>query len=159
MIFNRTQNDVTNAISIRNNKIKLDPITKQPIDTTPLTDIEKVILSKGFMTIETLNRIENKQTELKTGFNNIGYYNISIQTKQWEKGDIFHKSDFQRILNNENILKNALFIYQNTPDTPNISFYYEDINSIEKILYDLENMIDTVKNNYRECGTFHCGEE
>ena len=36
----------------------------------------------------------------------------------------------------------------------------DDINALEKILFDLDVMINDVKSHYRECGTFEsgCGE-
>ena len=37
-------------------------------------------------------------------------------------------------------------------------YYWDDINALEKILYDLDVMINDVKSHYRECGTFESGE-
>ena len=56
MIFDRTQNDVDTAILIRSEKV-------QNFET--LTESEIATLEKGTLTINTLNRIENKQSELK----------------------------------------------------------------------------------------------
>lgn len=153
MIFNRTQFDVDNAEKIRVTKVKT---------FSPLSDSEIETLEKGFLTINTLNRIEDKQTELKQLFNGLGYWSIDITNKSWKLGDNFTSkgkgNDFQRIIDNENTLRNAFFVYSYTPSTPNISFGFEDINSIEKILYDLDVMINDVKSNYLICGTFECGE-
>ena len=33
------------------------------------------------------------------------------------------------------------------------------INALEKILHDLDVMINDVKSHYRQCGAFECGEE
>ena len=52
MIFDRTQNDVDTAIRLRREKVQ----TFQE-----LTESEIVILEKGTLTINTLNRIESKQ--------------------------------------------------------------------------------------------------
>lgn len=151
MITDRTQSDIDNAKLIRENHVKqFKSLTAEQITT----------LERGTMTINTLNRIESKQDELKNLFNDIGYWNTDIINKtDWVNEDIFVESDFQRIINNENILRNAFYTYADTPNTPNISFHYEDINSLEKILEDLDVMINDVKSNYRECGTFECGEE
>lgn len=149
MIFDRTQSDVDTAYVIRETKVKT---------FTTLTDSDTATLERGFLTYNTLNRIEEKQTELKNLLNSIGYYNIDISNKTWQLGDIFNENDFQRILDNENNLRNAFFVYSDTPLTPEISFHYQDINSIEKILYDIDVMINDVKSNYRECGTFESGE-
>lgn len=151
MITDRTQEDVDSAVRIRTNKVKT---------FISLTEEEQTTLERGMITINTLNRIEEKQAELKNLLNTIGYWNINITNKtDWSDNDIFYEEDFRRILDNENILKKAFFVYKNTPETPDISFGYEDINSIEKILYDLDVMLNDVKSHYRECGNFECGEE
>ena len=159
MIFNRTQNDVDTAIRLRNEKVKFDPITMQPINTEALTESEIATLEKGTITHNTLNRVENKQEELKNLFNDMGYWNTPITNKVWGENDIFNVDEFQRILDNTNVLRQAFFVYKDTPNTPPISYYWDDINALEKILYDLDVMINDVKSHYRECGTFECGEE
>lgn len=149
MIFDRTQNDVDTAILLRDTKVK-------KFET--LTESEIATLEKGMLTINTLNRIEAKQEELKNLFNDIGYWNTSITNKTWSENDIFNADEFQRIINNTNVLRQAFFVYKATPNTPPISYHYNDINALEKILYDLDVMINDVKSNYRECGTFESGE-
>ena len=149
MIFDRTQNDVDTAILIRNTKVKKFEV---------LTESEIATLERGTLTINTLNRIENKQEELKNLFNDMGYWNTPTTNKTWGENDIFNVDEFQRILDNTNILRKAFFVYKATPNTPPISFYWDDINSLEKILFDLDVMINDVKSHYRECGTFESGE-
>lgn len=150
MIFDRTQNDVDSAVSLRNSKVK---------KFEELTESEIAIIEKGTMTYNTLNRIETKQEELKNLFNDIGYWNTPITNKAWGENDIFNVDEFQRILDNTNVLRNAFFVYKATPNTPPVSYHYNDINALEKILYDLDVMINDVKSNYRECGKFECVEE
>ena len=149
MIFDRTQNDVDTAILLRNTKVK---------NFETLTESDIATLEKGTLTINTLNRIESKQEELKNLFNEMGYWNTSITNKTWGENDIFNEDEFKRILDNANVLRQAFFVYKDTPNTPPISFYWNDINALEKILYDLDVMINDVKSNYRECGTFESGE-
>lgn len=149
MIIDRTQADVNNAISIRENKI-------QKFET--LTDRDLEILERGFFTISTLNRIEEKQAQLANLLTDMGYWNIPIINKMWWENNIFNVKEFQRILDNTNVLRNAFFVYKNTPNTPPISYHFSDINALEKILYDLDVMINDVKSNYRFCGEFECGE-
>ena len=149
MIFDRTQNDVDTAIILRREKVQ---------NFQELTESEIATLEKGTLTINTLNRIENKQDELKNLFNDMGYWNTPITNKVWGENDIFNVDEFQRILDNTNVLRNAFFVYKDTPNTPPISYHYNDINALEKILYDLDVMINNVKSHYRECGTFESGE-
>ena len=150
MIFDRTQNDVDTAIRLRKEKVQ---------NFQELTENEIAILEKGMLTINTLNRIEEKQEDLKGILNDMGYWNTPITNKVWGENDIFSVVDFQRILDNTNVLRQAFFVYKDTPNTPPISYYWDDINALEKILYDLDVMINDVKSNYRECGSFECGEE
>ena len=150
MIFDRTQNDVSSAISLRNEKVK---------NFQELTESEVLILENGTMTINTLNRIEEKQAELKNLFNDMGYWDTPIKNKSWDHTQIFDSAEFQRIIDNTNILRRAFFVYLDTPGTPPVSYHFEDINSLEKILYDLDVMINDIKSLYKECGAFECGEE
>ena len=124
-----------------------------------MTESEIATLERGTLTINTLNRIENKQEELKNLFNDMGYWSTPITNKTWGENDIFNVDEFQRILDHTNILRQAFFVYKATPNTPPISYHWNGINALEKILYDLDVMINDVKSNYRECGTFYCGEE
>lgn len=150
MIFDRTQNDVDTAIRLRNEKVQ----TFQE-----LTESEIATLEKGMFTINTLNRIESKQEELKNLFNDMGYWNTPTTNKMWSENDIFGVDDFGRIISNTNVLREAFFVYKDTPSTPPVSYHYKDINALEKILYDLDVMINDIKSHYRECGNFECGEE
>ena len=158
MIFDRTQNDVDTAIRLRNEKVKLDPITMQPTNLDELTPTELKTLNKGTFNYTDLNRIENKQEELKNLFNDMGYWNTPITNKEWGENDIFNVNEFQRIIDNTNVLRQAFFVYKETPNTPPVSYHYKDINALEKILNDLDVMINDVKSRYKRCGTFRCGE-
>ena len=150
MIFDRTQNDVDTAIILRREKVQ----TFQE-----LSENEVATLEKGTLTINTINRIETKQDELKNLFNDMGYWNTTTINKMWGENDIFNVDEFQRILDNTNVLRQAFFVYKATPNTPPISYHYNDINALEKILYDLDVMINDIKSYYKECGTFNCGVE
>ena len=149
MITNRTQYDVDTAILIRNTKVK---------KFEALTESEIAILEKGMFTLNTLNRIEEKQEDLKGIFNDMGYWNVPITNKSWDNTQIFDENEFQRIIYNTSVLRQAFFVYKDTPNTPPISYHWQDINALEKILYDLDVMINDVKSHYRECGTFESGE-
>ena len=139
MITNRTQYDVDTAIFLRNTKVK-------KFET--LTESEIATLEKGTITYNTLNRIENKQEELKNLLNGMGYWNTPITNKIWSENDIFNVDEFQRILDNTNILRQAFFVYKDTPNTPPVSYHWQDINALEKILYDLQHLIDNIKKSY-----------
>jgi hypothetical protein len=151
MIYDRTQADVDEAVRIRKEKVQ---------NFEDLTEEDIRILERGTLTINTLNRIEEKQEELKNLFAEDFYFSEAMEHKSWTYTDYFKKSDFDRISKNLDSLKEAYFTYASTPDTPNNNYTkFETINDIEKILYDLDIMINDVKSNYRECGTIECGED
>lgn len=151
LIYNRTEADVENAKKIRTEKVQTFA------ELTP-KDIE--ILERGSLTINTLNRIEEKQEELKNLFEEDFYFVDEIANKHWDYTDYFKQSDFDRILYNLERLVKAYLTYTSTPDIPDGNYRkYQTINDAEKILFDLDLMINDVKSHYRECGIAECGEE
>lgn len=152
MIFDRTEEDVKAAKNLIETKVK---------NFIKLTEDEKAILEKGTATTETLNRIENKISELRSVLNDMGYWNtnVSIKGKDWEASEIFDLPNFNRILKNLSILIQAFYVYSETPNVPNAEYIFTVFNDIEKILFDLEEIKNIVVNNYRQCGAYECGQE
>lgn len=150
MIYDRTLADVEEARRIRETKVK---------NFETLSQSEIIALERGFLTNETLNRIENKQTELKNKLQNAGYWNNEIENSIWTEDDYFFLEDWQRILHNQNILKNSYYVYADTPQTPTEKINYTNLNAIEKLLVDIEAIIDEMKAQYRKCGAYECGED
>lgn len=149
MIYDRTEFDATEARRIRLEKVQ---------QGLTLTDAEKETLSRGTISIDTLNRIEEKCAELVDIFALLGYDEVSgVISKAWSYEDIFHPEELSRILNNLNILRNAYFVYAYTPPTPQPRYHYTAINAIEKILHDLEELTDKVSQSFVYCGTIHSG--
>lgn len=148
MIFNRTATDVEEAKKIRENKVK----TGQP-----LTESEIEILERGMFTLSSINRIQDKQFELKNLINEIGYYSTPIIIKNFEETDFFTKEDFEQIINNNTKLKNAYFVLATTPLDAMPRYNYSDINKIELLLNDLEIVLEDMKSKFKRCGTFSCG--
>ena len=149
MIYNRTLEDVENAREIIETKVK---------KFLELTEEELDILNRGYVSVNTINRIENQQTMLKNLFNSMGYYNSHNENKEWGYSDIFKQIDLDRIVENTVLLRKAFFTFSYTPENPNAKYYFEDFNRMEKILFDLEDMANEIKSLYLECGTFECGE-
>ena len=149
MIYNRTEEDVKNALEIRKNVIQQG---QEP------TDEQREILERGMLTINTLNRIENKQSELSKLILSMGYRHKKIINKEWSVDDIFFDADLERIINNSKILKDAFFSYFDTPQPPQAEYYYTTFNDLEKILADIESLKGDVLKFYNFCGTIECGE-
>jgi hypothetical protein len=150
MIYNRTQADVDAAAKIRAERVQ---------HFVELTDEEIEILEKGTLTINTLNRIEERQEQLKNLFEEDFYFVANIENKSWSYTDFFLQEDFDRIISNLEKLKKAYLVYSDTPPIPDGNYrQYRTINDVEKILHDLDTMLNDVKSHYRECGTFESGE-
>lgn len=149
MITDRTAYDVQNA-----NKIWRNKVLKQ-ID---ITDEELITLQRGRISLDTLNRIEDKISEICSLFANIGYYVNIENTKSWSNGDIFYKSDIQRWIDSEDKMLNAFFYKNSTPFTPSAEYTITALNRIEQILVDIEDMYNDLISRFYECGTFESGE-
>lgn len=148
MIFDRKRSHVYDSIRIRDKKIK---------KFLPLTDDDIYILERGTVTVETINRIEEKQSELKSLFNGIGYWNTPIENKSWNGSMIFYAEDHKRLLENSICLLEAFYAFSYTPKSLIAEYTYSSWNDLEKLLYDLGEMVEIVKSNYRECGNAECG--
>jgi hypothetical protein len=151
MIFDRTQADVDAAIEIRAKLQRGEAITNE----------ETEALERGTLTINTINRIEEKQAELKTVFDSLGYRNTDgIENRAWGYEDFFRQEDFDRILRNLEILKNAYFVLTNTTIIPNTNYrQYGTINALEHILNDMSFIVDDMISNFRICGETECGND
>lgn len=155
MIYDRTIEDVNQAKQIVENIIKI----KENNTFEGLTDDQISTLERGMLTLTTINRIENKQTEIRELLNEAGYYNnAGDNTLDWEQGNYFMQADLERLATNSALLRNSIKVYADTPEAPKPVYHFVEINKMEKILVDLETLIGDLESNYRECGTFSCGE-
>ena len=149
MIYDRTQKDVNSALEIFRTKIDKN---------IELTEDDIAILERGMATLNTINRIENKQIELQQIIKNMLYGDAEISNKTWDDTQFFYKEDLERIVNNTANLRKTFYVFADTPENPRPEYHYREFNLIERILSDIELMIEYVKNNYKECGNFECGE-
>lgn len=148
MITDRTQLDVKNAKSIVEEKVK---------KFIELTSAEENILERGMVTINTINRIEDKQAEIQEILNDMGYWNVSIFNKKWNLGDVFRQSDLDRIVENNSMLRSAFYALKDSPINAIGKYHYLEFNSLERILLDIFTNIEYTISRYRRCGNFNCG--
>ena len=147
MIYNRTASDVETAKTLRGLLQARNTLTSEQI-----AELERLSC-----TDDMLNRVENKQAELAVILSGYAYM-VHIENKtDWQNEEIFTHQHHQRLLNNLDALKQAYYIYSTTPKTPTYMYGYEEANSIEKILVDIEAMIEDMEGRFRECGNFECG--
>ena len=131
-------------------------------------DINDIIANteRTYINYTDLNRIETRMEELSNQLNNYKYFN-NIQTKtDWDKQtntnsstNIPIKNELTIIVNNLKTLVNYYYVYDTTPNCID-SFENLDIykaNDIEEILYDLQDVINNAKKQFKFCGTIFCG--
>lgn len=152
LITDRTQADVSRA------KTLLDKVKSVGIENLNTTELAEYMAGlKGCYTISDLNRVENAVKYLSDLLNSLGYTN-TVNVKTWIDGEFFTPSQQTRYLNNLNILKNAYYISDTTPATPNTFNPYNKANDIEKILVDIEQIIINMTQNFIHCGVANCGQ-
>ena len=122
---------------------------------------------KAFVNYVDLNRIETRMQELSDSLNSYTYLNTITTKTDWQKQtsdnidtNIPFLHQLIRIMDNEQKLIDAYYVYSTTPPLPKSleNIDYSGFNNIEKILYDLHLMIQSMIDNFRECDTFYCGE-
>lgn len=101
------------------------------------------------LTINTMNRIEEKQTELGYILSECGYA-VNCDSRQWayDSGEIPRDCDYLRILENSDRLRKAFYVLQNTPNTPTDMFHFQHVNDVEKTLVDIETLIYNMKSGW-----------
>lgn len=137
MITDRTRNDVDNAIAIRE-KIK---------NGESITESEILTFERGFLTINTLNRVESKQAEIAQILSENGYI-TDITTKTWDYTGVFDLIEHNRLIDNLEKLKKSFFVFKSTPDVPLYMYGYQEMNDIEKVLVDIETLVNNMTSSY-----------
>ena len=149
MIFDRTDADRKAASAIREEKVK---------KFLALTADEVAQLERGFVTVNTLNRIEDAEADLKDLFDAYGVTVGTITTKTWTDSGYFDSADFARILDNLRALKTAFYSLKTTPKVPGANWKYQTWNAIEKILYDLTFLVNGMAANFIYSDEIYAGE-
>lgn len=137
------------------------PIEPLIIDRT-LRDVQ-LLNSKGNYNATDLNRVEEWCQYIADLLNEYGYY-VSIVTKtDWTVGlgKPNMTSEINRIKTNIQSLIDAYVVMQSTPEVPSttrLAINYQEANDIERILVDLEFLINNMAESFIWCGTVYCGE-
>lgn len=117
---------------------------------------------KGNYSSDDLNRVEEWMEYLKELLKEYGYY-VEFETKTDWQISFGHNmtTNINRIKTNLQKLKDAYFVMQSTPDVPStdrLSINYVEANNIEKIMVDIEFLINNMAASFIYCGTVYCGE-
>lgn len=148
-VYNRTKQNVIDAKTIR---------TKKFLKNEDLTEQEKAIVSKGSFSLDDINRIENNIYQIQTNLEENGYYSqMEKELVVYEQQDVFRKNNLTNWIQKTDALKKSFFVYDDTPKKPLAIYHYEEINKLEKILFDINNRLSEMKSLFRECGNYECG--
>jgi hypothetical protein len=145
-VYDRTQGDVDRAVLLQQRYIN-----------GSITEVEKEEWMqglKGCLNYADLNRVESNCSYLAE---NIAVF---VVTKGWERIDIPRASDFQRIRNNVDAIRNGFAVFKDTPRTPSVPLNtFEKWNDIEKILYDVDMIYHRTMDAFIYCGESYAGED
>ena len=83
----------------------------------------------------------------------------ALEDREWRESDIVRLSQWRQYLANVQALRDAYYTLAETGQLPDAEdrLDYTGANTIEKILADIDLLIDCMKSSYRRCGTFRAG--
>lgn len=112
---------------------------------------------KGQYTYTDLNRVEGWCEYIANIFNSYNYFvHVDVKT-DWKESDYHYSEDLERIRHNVNRLKEAYFSFTQIPD--NLEYMtIEKANAIEKILSEIDYLMQGMENNFVYSGVAGCGQ-
>lgn len=160
LIYDRTESDETASAAIRKSYQTLG-------NWSGLTDAERAQLERGTLTYNTLNRVESAVKTLAAALTSAGYpveitpvlKGSKAEDREWQEGDIVRRAQWTTFLDNVQKLRDAYYTLAETGQLPKPEdkLGYVGANTIEKVLTDIDLLIDCMKSSYRRCGTFRAG--
>lgn len=153
LIFDRTKADVDFAKMLRD-KIQ---------DEQTLTPEEQQLYNaglRGAYNATDLNRVEIAVKVISDLLNLYGYSHAIVTKTDWTKSDIMQYGDTVRYLGNVDTVRSVFCTYPDTPDLPDSmsKLGYIKANNIEKILYDIYELIGKMEQSFYYSGEFYAGE-
>lgn len=81
------------------------------------------------------------------------------EDREWQEGDIVRRAQWSTYLDNVQRLRDAYYTLSETGELPKPEdkLDYQGANTIEKVLADIDLLIDCMESSYRRCGTFQAG--
>lgn len=118
--------------------------------------------SKGCLDAAVLNRIENNVQYITDAF--IADHIPCVTTRQkdeWSRTDYIKLTPFNAIKQNIMNIRNTGYCYTTTPtlsmSVAGALLSYQELNNMEKILFDAKQLLDGAKGMQRKLGTFSAG--
>ena len=159
LVFDRTNSDVERWRELRDKG--WDGMTENERREWIGEIIPLPAASKGMYTHNDLNRVESTVEQLVALFRDLGYKVPDMYVKtDWTYEDDIRQRDMNRYLTNIEILRKILRVFRDTPRTPTVyeRFDYMTANNIEKILYDLLNILENIRSTQVYSGEIVSGE-
>lgn len=108
---------------------------------------------KGVLNAEDINRIENNTGDIADKIA------VPVTVKSWPVGGLPRVSDYKRIRDNVERIRQGYGIRSDTPVTPEQPLNtYQKWNDIERILFDVNDLYDRTENARAYCGEIFAGE-
>lgn len=150
LIYDRTAEDVERALALA-----------KKAEAGTLTDAEKtewLAGMKGCYNAADMNRVEAAVQTLAAELNAAGY-TVEIIPQSFAESDIIRLSQWRKYLANVQALRDAYTALSTTPELPQPTdkLGIEGANNIERVLADIDMLINGMKSIYRKAGTFTAG--
>ena len=108
---------------------------------------------KGVLNAEDINRIENNTETIADKIA------VPVTVKSWSVGGLPRVSDYKRIRDNVERIRQGYGIRSDTPVSPEQPLNtYQKWNDIERILFDVNDLYDRTENARAYCGEIFSGE-
>lgn len=160
LIYDRTESDETASAAIRKSYQTLG-------NWSGLTDAERAQLERGTLTYNTLNRVESAVKTLAAALTSAGYpvevtpvlKGSKSEDREWQEGDVLYRPQWTTYIDNVQKLRDAYYTLAETGElpAPGDKLKYTGANTIEKVLADIDLLLDGMKSIYRRAGTFTAG--
>ena len=128
-----------------------------------MSNIDTLITNRtraGYYDITDLNRVGQAMRYVAARLRACGWDVVVTPRTDWVWTDRATPAAAKRYLNNLRKIRKALVLFVNTPDVPDGKrpFTAEEANDIEKILIDVEDMVQRTMQCWYFCGDLYAGE-
>lgn len=162
LVYDRTAEDVA---EVRRLLAKLDPETGDGLTAAEQAKWDAGL--KGAYNFTDLNRVESAVKLLAAALTAAGYpveitpvlKGSKAEDREWQEGDVLYRPQWTTYLANVQALRDAYYTLAETGElpTPEDKLKYTGANTIEKVLADIDLLLDGMKSIYRRAGTFTAG--
>lgn len=152
LIYDRTEADVMETVRIERKLHKGEALSAAE------TAAWNAGMKGGYNTSD-MNRVESAVKTLAAELNSAGYPVEITETADWLPGDTVTREQWEIYLENVRRLRAVYYTLAETGalPKPEDKLGYVGANNIEKVLADIDLLLDGMKSIYRRAGTFTAG--